>query len=67
MGNYHKARELAGLTIEEAAARLGITVSSLTNWESGKVSPPALGIIELCKLYQRTADELIGVKPLVNA
>ena len=57
MGNYRKARERKGYTAQEAATRLGVSITTLGSWENGKTSPTAQRLIQLCKLYECTADE----------
>lgn len=45
------ARVNAGLTLAEAAAALGISISTLKNWESKKSYPTQPNIEKLCSLY----------------
>lgn len=45
------AREHAGLSVEDAAAKLGVKVSTLQNWECGRVYPRIETIMRICKLY----------------
>lgn len=67
MGNYRKARERKGYTVQEAATRLGISITTLGSWENGKTSPTAQRVIDLCKLYGCTANELLGIEPIAAA
>lgn len=67
MGNYRKARERKGYTAQEAATRLGVSITTLGSWENGKTSPTAQRLIQLCKLYECTADELLGIVPFAAA
>lgn len=67
MNNYRKARERKGYTAQEAATALGVSIATLGSWENGKTYPTAQRLIELCKLYGCTADELLGVTPLASA
>ena len=39
--NYRKAREEAGVRPERAAAELGVSITTLFNWERGETSPDA--------------------------
>ncbi|WP_130811427.1 helix-turn-helix transcriptional regulator [Olsenella sp. Marseille-P4559] len=64
MNNYRKAREQKGYTAQEAATSLGISITTLSSWENDKTYPTALKLIELCRLYECSADELLGVEPL---
>lgn len=62
--NYKAARGRKGLTAQKAATLLGVSITTLSNWETGKTSPTASMLIELCKLYECTADELLGIVAL---
>lgn len=62
--NYREAREKVGLTAQVAATEVGVSITTLISWENGKTSPTAESIIGLCKLYDCTADELLGIVPL---
>ena len=42
--NYRKARKDAGVKIEQAAASLGVSITTLLNWETGKTKPNAQNI-----------------------
>ena len=50
------ARVNAGLTQEETAKKLGISKSTLVNWEKGKVSPKPMALVALADLYGITVD-----------
>lgn len=63
MANYKQARQEAGMKPEQAAARLQISLGTLFSWERGDTSPTGPQIIELAKLYGRSADFLLGLKP----
>lgn len=45
------ARVNAGLTVEQAAERLGITKPTLINYEKGNTSPTVDKLEEICHLY----------------
>lgn len=62
--NYKFARERKGLTAQKAATLLGISITTLSNWETGRTSPTAPMLIELCNLYGCSADELLGIVEL---
>ncbi|MEZ2283175.1 helix-turn-helix domain-containing protein [Microcoleus sp.] len=55
-------RKKLGLTQREAAKKLGIRESTLSNWETGKVPhvPPSV-IKKMMELYGCTLDELIEI------
>lgn len=59
--NYKAARERKGLTAQKAATLLGVSITTLSNWETARLRRAAPMLIELCKLYECTADELLGI------
>ena len=56
--NFAKARKAAGLTVAEAARRLGVTSAAICQWESGKTFPEGKRLVEIAKVYGITVDEL---------
>ena len=40
-GRIFKARDMSGMTIEDAAARLGVTLETFTEWENDRSEPRA--------------------------
>ena len=52
------ARVNAGLTQNEAATEIGVAVSTLKNWESGKTFPKQPQIEAMCQLYGISYDIL---------
>lgn len=52
------ARVNANLTQAEAAAKLGVAVSTLKNWEAGKTFPNKPKIDRLCEVYGISFDVL---------
>nr|DAL90253.1 MAG TPA: helix-turn-helix domain protein [Caudoviricetes sp.] len=52
------ARVNAGLTQEQAAKELGISRSTLRNWEIGKSFPKQPDISAMCELYKIPFDVL---------
>lgn len=59
--NYRKARKDAGVKIEQAAAHLGVSFTTILNWETGKTKPNAQNIKAMAELYNVSADYLIGL------
>lgn len=57
--NYRKARESAGIKAERAASELGVSITTLFNWERGDTYPNAKNISDMVKLYGVSADYLI--------
>ena len=58
---YAKARKDAGIKREEACVKLGISISTLANWESGKTKPDANNIYDMATVYGVSADYLLGL------
>ena len=66
----YESRRKAGLTQEELADRLGVSRQAVSKWESDAAFPETEKILELCKLFSLSADELLfgqssgaGAKP----
>jgi len=60
--NYRKARENAGVRPERAAAELGVSITTLFNWERGDTAPNANNIRDMATLYGTSANYLIGLE-----
>ncbi len=60
--NYRKARKDAGIKPERAAAELGVSITTLLNWERGDTSPNANNIRDMAVLYGVSANYLIGME-----
>jgi len=59
-----KLRQDLGLTQQELASALGITVSSLHKWETGKVASPRLTLrqtLRLVEITQKPLSELVEI------
>lgn len=52
------ARVNANLSQLEAAGRIGVAVSTLRNWESGKTFPNQPKIEKICEVYGISFDVL---------
>lgn len=57
--NYKKIRKNCGMTAQSVATQIGVSISTLYSWESGKTSPDSVYVAKLANLYGCTADELI--------
>lgn len=55
----YACRKKAGLTQEELADRLGVTRQAVSKWESDGAFPETEKVLELCKLFSLSADELL--------
>lgn len=60
--NYRKARENAGIKAERAAVELGVSVSTLFNWERGETSPDADKLVKMAVLYGAKIDYLLALE-----
>lgn len=63
--NMKELRQRAGVKAEEVVFRLGVSMSTLRNWEQGRTVPnltPAQ-YLELITLYKCTAEELAAATP----
>lgn len=54
-----KIRKTRHMTQEELAKRLGKTSSMVTHMESGKTIPTTESIIEMCKIFNVSADYML--------
>ena len=52
------ARVNAGYTQDEAAKQLGISVSTISNYERGKTEPDYSVIVEMVRLYKLPFDDI---------
>lgn len=60
--NYRKAREQAGIKAEKAASELGVSITTLFNWERGDTSPDADKLVEMTRLYGTSATYLLALE-----
>lgn len=59
--NYREMRKRAELSSTDAAAKLGVSLSTLMNWEAGRTSPDGYRLVAMARLYRCTADELLAL------
>ena len=52
------ARINAGLTQSEAAEKIGVSLSTLKNWEKGKTFPSQPMIDKICEVYGVAYDNI---------
>lgn len=52
------ARVNANLTQKQAAMKMDIDKTTLSNWERGKTAPKAPQLIKLCKIYDISIDDI---------
>ena len=56
-----KCRKDAGFSQKEIAKKLGVNQSSISDWENDISRPDLETIFELCKIFNVTIYELLGV------
>lgn len=59
--NMRSERVRAGLTIEQAAERLGVHKNSVRRWETGESEPMAGALVDMAHLYGCTPEYLLGM------
>jgi len=59
--NYREARKNAGISPERAAAELGVSITTLFNWERGETSPDADKLMVMANLYGAKIDYLLAL------
>ena len=59
--NLRKIRQMKGLSQMEVANEIETTQPQYNKYETGKQDPTARVIIALCKVYNVTADQLLGL------
>ncbi|MCR2048142.1 helix-turn-helix domain-containing protein [Acetatifactor muris] len=58
--NIEAERARNGMTREKFATSLGVSVSTLKNWQNGKTEIPASKIIVMANLFNVSTDYLLG-------
>jgi len=59
--NISQFRKSSDITQEQLAERLGVSVSAVSQWETGKTLPDISAIPVLCHVFNVTADALLGI------
>ena len=54
-------RKKAGITPERASCALGVSISTLFSWESGKTTPNGEKLKQMALLYGCSSDALLGL------
>ena len=57
-------RKEIGLSQEQLANKLNTTQDTISLWELNKSFPDVVNIIKLCKLFDVSADFLLGLKEI---
>lgn len=61
---FKESRERAGLSQKEAAISLDVSVQSVSYWETGARVPALEKVLQMCDLYNVSADYLLGRVPM---
>ena len=64
MFKFKEYREKANLTQKSAAISLGVSVQSVSFWETGARTPSLDMVLKMSDLYGVTTDELLGRVPM---
>lgn len=56
----HTLRLMRGFTQQDVSNRVGKSVNAVSSWELGNTSPPVSDIIELCKMFDVTPNQIFG-------
>lgn len=56
-----EVRKDHGDTQASLAQKLHVTISAVRSWEQDKSSPPHETLVSICRLYQVSADYLLGL------
>lgn len=60
MNNIKAARIRANLSQKEIAITLGVSVPTVSDWESGKKFPSGKNLVKLAQVLHTTTDFLLG-------
>lgn len=55
------AREMAGMSQSDLAARMAQEPSAISHWETGRRSPTCVNLRKLCRVLGCSADYIIGL------
>lgn len=56
-------RKSKNFSQEELAEKLGVTRQAISRWENGETMPDSPNLIEICDLFDVSADYLLRDKP----
>ena len=62
--NIKQARKDKKMTQKQLAAKLGVSHTTISDWESGNHKPDADTVIELCKILDKDANYMFDYKEL---
>lgn len=58
---FRNVRKEANIKPERAAAELGVSLTTLLNWERGDTKPNSDNIKDMALLYEVSSDVLLGL------
>lgn len=58
--SVRNAREALGKSQEEISKAIGVERTAVTNWESGRATPPLPKFLKLCRALEVTPNDLLG-------
>lgn len=53
-------RQMRGFTQQDVATKLKKTTNAVSNWELGNTSPPIDDLVEMCKMFECTPNQICG-------
>ena len=59
--NLKEMRKAANLTLQAAAEKIGVSYSSISLWERGKVNPRMSRLERIAAAYGCTVADLLGI------
>lgn len=60
MNNIRKFRESYGLTQSQVAEKIGVSLDTVSRYETEKREPRASDLCQMAKLFSCSIDELLG-------
>lgn len=58
-----QARQLAGVSLKDAAKHFGVTARTVSRWESGRGYPTVETFCEICRYYNVSMDDIDLLRP----
>lgn len=57
--SFRSARKKAGISVLDAAEKLGVSDAAIYMWETGQTKPRADKLVKLAEIYGCTVDDLL--------
>lgn len=58
-----QARQLAGISLKDAAKQFGVTTRTISRWETGRGYPTVETFCEICRYYGVSMDDIDLLRP----